>query len=166
MSTHQSSPVKAAGTEGCKREGPHGIDIASSARQVLGCSRVWNPPHGLDVEVLPAGRSWKAIRVPAGLGDRVLTLLGDVSGPVIQDGDRMYWLVPTTMTPRPPMRDVTVLPAEHGQTAYLGVPPAHRTSGPGPHWRVPPVRELTDPDLLFVGLRIAVNTSSEPEAAP
>ncbi|MFH8366100.1 hypothetical protein [Streptomyces sp. NPDC018031] len=146
---------------GTSRRAPVGTNRDRFGAEVVDRG-TWNPPHGLDVVVLPAGRWWNAVRVPAGLGERVLTLLGDVSGPVIQDGDRMYWLVPTTMARRPPMRDVTVLPAEHGRTVYLGVPPAHRTAGPGLYWRVPAEREPTDPDLLFVALRIALNTPSGP----
>ncbi|WP_431044282.1 hypothetical protein ACQUSR_21845 [Streptomyces sp. P1-3] len=41
------------------------------------------------------------------------------------------------------------------------MPPVHRTVGPGLHWRVPADRALTDADLLFVALRIAINTESK-----
>ncbi|WP_245606324.1 hypothetical protein [Streptomyces himastatinicus] len=41
--------------------------------------------------------------------------------------------------------------------SYLGVPPAHRTTRPGTHWRIPigPGRYLTDAALLRGALVLA-----------
>ena len=77
----------------------------------------------------------------------------------------MYWLVPTGTGPRPDLRDVAVLPASDAETVYVGVPPVGWTEGPGLRWRVPAERELTDTDVLFVALRIAINTTPEPGPA-
>ncbi|MEU0838829.1 hypothetical protein ABZ370_05060 [Streptomyces sp. NPDC005962] len=45
----------------------------------------WTPPNNADVEVLPVGRWWDAVRATADVGNRALEVLGEVSGAVIQD---------------------------------------------------------------------------------
>lgn len=124
----------------------------------------WRPLLELDVRLEQAGKSWDAVRVPASLGERILTLLGDESGPVIEDGRRMYWLVPVGAGPCPVLRDVALLPASNAETVYVGVPPVGRMAGPGLRWRVPAERGLTSADLLFLALRTALSTMPTPEA--
>ncbi|MEU1790696.1 hypothetical protein ABZ553_33460 [Streptomyces sparsogenes] len=50
-----------------------------------------------------------------------------------------------------------------GATAYIEVPPAACTTGPGIHWRVPP-RDccLTDPTALLAALRTATREALGP----
>ncbi|MDT3395385.1 hypothetical protein RKE29_01760 [Streptomyces sp. B1866] len=54
---------------------------------------------------------------------------------------------------------------------FLVVPPAHRATGPGVHWRVPPTakRRLTEAPRLHAALRLAVEHTPgavRPEGAP
>ncbi|MFH8368834.1 hypothetical protein [Streptomyces sp. NPDC018031] len=129
-------------------------------------SNSWTPHHGTEVAALPAGRWWKAVRVPAHIGERALALLGEDSGAVIQDWRSMYWLVPAGAGPCPELRAVAVLPASDAERVYVGVPPVHWTEGPGLRWRVPAGRELTDTDTLFLALRIATSTAPDTTSAP
>ncbi|MCD9591499.1 hypothetical protein [Streptomyces sp. 8ZJF_21] len=46
---------------------------------------LWTPPNTEDVEALPVGRWWDAVRAAPTVGERALGLLGDETGAVIQD---------------------------------------------------------------------------------
>lgn len=53
-------------------------------------------PDDKNVAALRAGIHWDAVRVPAGLADQVLAVLGDRTGAVIEDrwSRAVCWLVP------------------------------------------------------------------------
>lgn len=111
--------------------------------------------HGTDVCLVPAGRWWDAVKVPAVLGEAVLTLLAHDTGAVVEDpfGAHLYWLVPPGSAADWRLPDVTVL----GVACYVAVPPGHRVGGLGVRWRVPcaPGQTLTDPARLHAALRAA-----------
>ncbi|WP_260867908.1 hypothetical protein [Streptomyces sp. SAJ15] len=116
----------------------------------------WMPPHSGDIKAQPAGRSWDAVKVPALIGKAALTFLGEDSGAVIADGKcaLWYWLV------APGAATDWTLHRVLGKGAYVAVPPADRTEGPGLHWRVPPApgRCLTEPAGLHAALLAAGHT--------
>lgn len=95
----------------------------------------WLCSYSRDVRIVPAGRWWSAVRVPAALGTLVLELLGDRTGAVIEDGygGIMYWLVPPGDAADRRLPGGQVL----GRGSHVAVPPPSRTSGPGLYWRVP-----------------------------
>ncbi|MFD8630149.1 hypothetical protein ACFV4E_40990 [Streptomyces hygroscopicus] len=109
----------------------------------------WTPPPAVDVEALPVGKWWDAVRAPAILGERALKTLGDETGAVIQDMyGTLYWLVAVRSIERNwQLRGVRLLTELADERTYLGVPPVSWTTGPGSHWRVPlgPDRYLTRP---------------------
>ncbi|MES4901571.1 MULTISPECIES: hypothetical protein [unclassified Streptomyces] len=132
----------------------------------------WTPPNGRDIKVVPTGQWWDAVRVPKRLGEHALGLLGDQSGAVIQDSHGpMYWLVTPGTADNWGLQQVHVLGASTAGASYVGVPPAHWTSRPGTHWRIPvdPERYLTDAQLLHEALSQAANpihsTSTEPSTS-
>ncbi|MEU0270598.1 hypothetical protein [Streptomyces sp. NPDC006307] len=114
----------------------------------------WTPPQGPDVELVPAGRWWDAVRAPSCVGVSVLARLGEDSGAVIEDGfgATFYWFV------GPGAADAWELPQSYvtvrGTATYVAVPPVTRTEGPGLRWAVPfsTTRCLTDPALLHATL--------------
>jgi hypothetical protein len=54
----------------------------------------WKPPPSADVEALPVGRWWDAVRATPTVGGHALRLLGDATGAVIQDSyTTLYWLI-------------------------------------------------------------------------
>ncbi|MFE5163615.1 hypothetical protein ACFRNT_35030 [Streptomyces sp. NPDC056697] len=115
----------------------------------------WTPPNAHDVEALPAGTWWDAVRAAPTVGERALRLLGDESGAVIQDKHRtLYWLVEVGSATSWHLRQVRVLTELADESTYLGVPPAHWTTGPGTHWRVllSADRCLTDARKLWEAL--------------
>lgn len=121
----------------------------------------WKPPSAADVEALPVGRWWDAVRVTPVVGDRALKLLGDTTGAVIQDGyTTLYWLIAVGSAKSWHLRQVHVLTKLADEDHYLGVPPVHWTTGPGTHWRVPLGRDrfLTDTRALWDALAEAVRT--------
>ncbi|MFC8898203.1 hypothetical protein [Streptomyces cinereoruber] len=106
----------------------------------------------------PAGQAWDAVRVPRGIGLLALEALGARSGAVIEDDRALYWLVPPGSAAGWDITNTTVL----GTGAKVLVPPARRTAGPGPFWRVCPGEAwLTDTDAL----RAAVEDAYRPEVA-
>lgn len=109
-------------------------------------------PLGPRPVALAAGHHWDAVRVPRTTGLRVLTALGDTSGPVIEDPRtaRLYWLVPAGTAET---WDVSLALAL-GRTSYVTVPPLGQNRGPGIHWLVPPAGRLqrTDPEVLRAAL--------------
>ncbi|MEU5102866.1 hypothetical protein AB0H07_11310 [Streptomyces sp. NPDC021354] len=107
------------------------------------------------------------MRVPLsiGIGNRTLDLLGETTGGVIENPfDKvLYWLI----APGAAVAwDMSRLPSIDvwGATAYIEVPPAARTTGPGVHWRVPLRydRYLTDPVALLAALRTATREALGP----
>ncbi|MER7788140.1 hypothetical protein [Streptomyces sp. NPDC097640] len=111
----------------------------------------WTPPSGYDVKLVPTGTWWDAVRASATVGEHALKLLGDESGAVIQDRyGPLYWLVAPGAADGWDVREVQVLGASTAEASYVGVPPAHWTSGPGTRWRIPvgPDCYLTEAELL------------------
>ena len=120
----------------------------------------WTPPNDADVEALPVGRWWDAVRATADVGNRALEVLGEASGAVIQDDGygTLYWLTETGSARSWHLRQVRVLTALADETTLLGVPPAHWTTGHRTYWRVPLAhnRCLTDAVRLHAALAQAV----------
>ncbi|MGY0061601.1 hypothetical protein ACWY4P_34545 [Streptomyces sp. LZ34] len=119
----------------------------------------WTPPSGHDVNVVKTGKWWDAVRSSASVGEHALGLLGAESGAVIQDKHGpLYWLVRPGAADGWNVRQVQVLGASTATASYVGVPPAHWTSRPGTHWRIPvgPGRYLTDAKLLHGALVLAI----------
>ncbi|MGA6159580.1 hypothetical protein ACPEIC_40300 [Stenotrophomonas sp. NPDC087984] len=115
----------------------------------------WKPPPAVDVEALPAGKWWDAVRAAPTVGERALELLGDENGAVIQDKHgTLYWLVAVGSATSWHLRQVRVLTQLVDESTYLGVPPISWTKGPETHWRVPlsPNRYLTHPWKLWEAL--------------
>ncbi|WP_262703801.1 MULTISPECIES: hypothetical protein [Streptomyces] len=98
----------------------------------------WKPPPSVDVEALPAGKWWDAVRAASTIGERALKALGDETGAVIQDKyGTLYWLVEIGTATSWHLRQVRILTELADEITYLGVPPASWTRGPKTHWRVP-----------------------------
>ena len=117
----------------------------------------WMRGDGTEAQLLPAGRWWDAVRVPLDLGSQAMRRLGDETGSVITDGygRLLYWLVRPGSAADWQLPGVQVL----GAGCHVAVPPPHRTTGPGPHWRVPPSRgrECTSAPALHSALRDALS---------
>jgi len=130
----------------------------------------WTPPTGRATVAVPAGTWWDAVRVTDRIGERALAILGTESGSVIEDSSStLYWLVPCGSTAASwKLRDVHVLTAAEGVTTYLCVPPENRLTRPGSYWRMPftRARYLTDPWLLFGGLRVATRAGRRGAGPP
>ncbi|NUH35246.1 hypothetical protein HUF15_00420 [Streptomyces samsunensis] len=125
--------------------------MATSTTQAL----PWSPPNAQDVEVLPVGKWWDAVRAAPTIGERALKTLGDKTGAVIQDKNGpLYWLVEVGTATSWHLRQVRVLTELTDESTYLGVPPASWTTGPKTHWRVPlsADRCLTHPWHLWEAL--------------
>lgn len=115
----------------------------------------WTPPPAVDVEALPAGKWWDAVRAAPTVGERALELLGDETGAVIQDKHGpLYWLVAVGSATSWHLRQVRVLTQLVDESTYLGVPPVSWTEGPETHWRVPLTADhyLTDAGKLWGAL--------------
>lgn len=123
-------------------------------------------PADLTVQVLPAGVTWDAVRVPKRIAVSTLRVLGERTGAVIEDsyGAVWYWLIePGAAGSCELNHQVKVL----GQTCYVAVPAVLRTVGPGVWWVLPPdpgVREgrsprpaLTDLHVLRIALATAAS---------
>ncbi len=121
----------------------------------------WMPPPSGDVEPLPVGKWWDAVRVTPPVGDRALGLLGDDTGAVIQDSyGTLYWFVAIGSAAGWHLRGTRVLCELIDEVTYLGVPPADWTEPTHrgrTHWRVPlgPNRYLTDTRHLWEALAAA-----------
>ncbi|GAA4694938.1 hypothetical protein [Streptomyces youssoufiensis] len=132
----------------------------------------WCPPRSDTVSLLPAGRDWDAVRADAATARWAFPILsGPHESAAIVDPYTCstYWLLPPgeahdfihwqRLHPH-----VTVLPARPG-IHYVGVPPAHRRTGPGLHWHVPhnwSGRYLTEPAYLAAALTPAVHAAHGP----
>lgn len=103
-------------------------------------------------EIQGAGFRWDAVRVPRGVGVRVLIALGPRSGAVIEDPREpaFYWFVRTGTAAVWNVPDTRPL----GLNQHLVVPPLHRVRGPGLHWRVSPgtAPMLTDAQVLHAAV--------------
>nr|WTB08168.1 hypothetical protein OG546_30460 [Streptomyces antimycoticus] len=98
----------------------------------------WTPPPAVDIEALPAGKWWDAVRTAPTVGERALELLGEETGAVIQDKHGpLYWLVAVDSATSWHLRQVRVLTQLADESTYLGVPPVSWTEDPRTHWRVP-----------------------------
>ncbi|MCG0285204.1 hypothetical protein [Streptomyces sp. PSAA01] len=116
---------------------------------------LWTPSPAVDVEALPAGKWWDAVRAAPTVGERALQLLGDATGAVIQDKHGpLYWLVAVGSATSWHLRQVRVLTELADEKTYLGVPPVSWTEGPETHWRVPLTADhyLTDAGKLWGAL--------------
>jgi len=113
-------------------------------------------PSTLQVRLVAAGEWWDAVRVPLALGSGALRDLGDATGAVIDDGygGLLYWLIRPGTAAGWNLPQVNVL----GSGSHVAVPPIHRLTGPGLHWRVPPSRdrEWTSTPLLHSALSAAL----------
>jgi hypothetical protein len=112
-----------------------------------------------NVQLQLVGKAWDAVRASARVGDYALKFLGQESGAVIQDRHGpLYWLVTPGAADGWKLQQVHVLSAATAEASYVGVPPAHWTTRPGTHWRIPvgPNRYLTDAALLCRALALAI----------
>lgn len=132
----------------------------------------WTPPPAVDVEPLPVGRWWDAVRVEAPVGPRALDIIGDTSGAVIQDTyGTLYWLIAKGAASGWRLRQVRVLTSHPQESTVLGVPPIAWTEPPPAdearaYWRVPlaPGRYLTDAARLWEALATADHTELGPRS--
>ncbi|MFI7242777.1 hypothetical protein [Streptomyces qinglanensis] len=131
---------------------------------------VWWPlPKGLDAVLLPAGEWWDAVRVPAYLGEGVLTRLGSASGAVIRDpyGSRLYWLVEPESAQGWSFCEFAAVQVL-GEASWVTVPPSSRLHPPGPHWAVPctPAGSLTPTAALQAALHATITQNLGPRPRP
>ncbi|WP_432589924.1 hypothetical protein ABVG11_34180 [Streptomyces sp. HD1123-B1] len=126
-----------------------------------GTGLAWTPPPATDVEPLPAGRWWDAVRATPPVGERALALLGNDTGAVIQDSyGTLYWLIAIGSAASWHLRGTRVLCELADESTYLGVPPADWTEPTHrcrTYWRVPLAadRYLTDTRTLRQALAAA-----------
>ncbi|MFI7010626.1 hypothetical protein [Streptomyces sp. NPDC050145] len=137
--------------------------LAAVAPDPAACRRAWErDPRG--VALLPAGRRWDVLILPAELGYRtldVLTRVIDRPGPVLADfGDaRMGFFVPAGTAAR--WVGTGVRGAGHG--TWIVVPRPGRATG-AVRWLVPPDGSgtLTDPSVLELALHEAAAGPGRP----
>ncbi|MEV0170552.1 hypothetical protein AB0I00_05420 [Streptomyces sp. NPDC050803] len=102
-----------------------------------------------------AGQDWDAIRVPRSVGLAAMAILGARCGAVVEDplSTAVYYFVPAGTAPGWDVENTRAL----GTGATVTIPPARRTEGPGPHWRMCPgeARWLTDPSALQAAIEDA-----------
>lgn len=95
-----------------------------------------------------AGEDWDAIRVPRAVGLAAMTILGTRCGAVVEDplSTAVYFFTPVGTADAWEVENTRGLGYGHSVT----IPPARRTQGPGPHWRMCPGEGswLTDPEAL------------------
>lgn len=104
------------------------------------------------------GRLWDAVRVPRSIGLTALGILGSRSGAVLEDGVTLYWFIAPGATGWN-VPNTRIL----ARDAHLVIPPARRTQGPGPHWRICPGDDgwVTDQ----AALRAAIEDALGPDLA-
>ncbi|WP_435242916.1 hypothetical protein [Streptomyces cucumeris] len=128
----------------------------------------WKPPPAADVEPLPVGRWWDAVRAEAPAGERALSLLGSDTGAVIQDSyGTLYWLIAIGSAASWHLRGTRVLCELADEATYLGVPPVDRAEATRKgctYWRVPLAsdRYLTDTRALWQALAAADHAERGP----
>lgn len=83
-----------------------------------------------------AGQIWDAIRVPRQFGIAAMAILGTRCGAVLDypTNEVVYFFVTCGTAANWAVDDTQAI----GQGGTLTIPPARRTSGAGPHWRVCP----------------------------
>ncbi|MFF5974742.1 hypothetical protein ACFY7C_24805 [Streptomyces sp. NPDC012769] len=139
--------------------------LASVAPDPEACRWEWErSPHG--VALLPAGRRWDVLILPAELGYPtldVLTRLVDRPGPVLADfGDaRMGFFVP----PGTAARWLGTGVRSAGGGTWIVVPYPGRAIGGGVRWLVTPdaAGTLTDPALLELAMHEAAGQLAREE---
>lgn len=107
------------------------------------------------VALLPVGKTWDVIKVPAAHGRRAIETAGLVI-PVIDEGrtgGHLFFLVPVGTAAVWDLQGTVGL----GDTAYLSVPVPTRNAPPGPYWLIPPDGSglLADPVALHAALEAA-----------
>lgn len=99
-----------------------------------------------------AGHDWDAIRVPRAVGVPAVAILGSRCGAVVDDPltKLLYFFTPVGTAARWDVAGTRAL----GAGATVTIPPARRTQGRDPHWRVCPGDDgwITDPDALRAAL--------------
>lgn len=105
-----------------------------------------------------AGDTWDAVRVPRSVGSDAVAILGSRSGAALQDpheGCMYLFIAPGTAAGWEPSDVPGARILSTG--AHVVFPPARRTSGPGPHWRICPGDDglLTDTAALRAALEDA-----------
>ncbi|QKW51293.1 hypothetical protein [Streptomyces buecherae] len=136
----------------------------------------WSPPAGGDVVLLPAGCQWDAVRTSTAIADAAFQILdGTENCAAIIDPRTgwVYWLLPPGALAEFAHwerleQHVSLIAAGDG-THYVGVPPSHRRTGPGLHWRITGEwsgRYLAQPYYLGAVLTSAVVFAHGPEALP
>ncbi|MGW7517830.1 hypothetical protein ACWGJ2_19805 [Streptomyces sp. NPDC054796] len=145
-------------------------DTPDDADQVARPRQPASPP-GRGEGLVAAGRWWDAVQMPSYLGERVLTRLGQRSGPVIRDpyAHYLHWLVvPGSAEPwrLPGSSLVRVL----GRGCWVMVPPGGCTRSPGPHWTRPradgPQLTPAGPLLAALTATVADELAAAPETHP
>lgn len=100
-----------------------------------------------------AGQDWDAIRAQKVVGLAAMAILGSRCGAVVEDGAAVFFFTPCGTA--------AGWSVDHTEAVRAGddvaIPPARRTQGPGPHWRMCPGegRMLTDPQALRAALEDA-----------
>ncbi|RMB87680.1 hypothetical protein [Streptomyces shenzhenensis] len=121
-------------------------------------------PSATTYTLLDASRDWDAIRVPRSIGLAAMAVLGTRCGAVVEDRTVVYYFVPAGTAQAWDMENTRPL----GTGASVTIPPARRTEGPGPHWRMCPGEDgwLTQPQALQAALEdcMSVKAGSEGSA--
>lgn len=83
-----------------------------------------------------AGEDWDAIRVPRSVGLAAMEILGTRCGAVVEDSNAaaVYFFTPVGTESAWEVENTRAL----GYGSTVTIPPARRTQGPGPHWRMCP----------------------------
>ncbi|MFF3195447.1 hypothetical protein [Streptomyces misionensis] len=111
-------------------------------------------PSAAGATLHDAGYDWDAIRVPRSVGLAALAILGPRCGAAIEDpltaAGVVYYFVRAGTADTWDVANTTAL----GRGATLAIPPARRTEGPGPHWRICPGDDgwLADPNALAAAI--------------
>lgn len=112
-------------------------------------------PSAAGCSLHPAGEDWDAIRVPRAVGLAAMAILGTRCGAVVEDplSTAVYYFTPIGTASTWEAENTRAL----GVGSTVTIPPARRTQGPGPHWRMCPGEEtwLTDPAALRAAIEDA-----------
>lgn len=111
-------------------------------------------PSAAGATLHDAGHDWDAIRVPRSVGLAAMAILGTRCGAVLEDpvtsAGVVYYFVPAGTARTWDVQNTRAL----GAGSTVTIPPARRTDGPGPHWRICPGEDgwLTDPEALAAAI--------------
>lgn len=110
-------------------------------------------PSAAGCSLHDAGEGWDAIRVPRSVGLAALAILGTRCGAVVEDSTVLYFFAPVGTASAWEVENTRAL----GSGSAVTIPPARRTQGPGPHWRMCPGDGswLTDPAALRAAIEDA-----------